>query len=83
MAGSFGKSVSDIINYQKTKSVPRVNLNSIRKDVPAIRQNQLRNLKVFVDMLRTSMNHDQIRASLANQGVPADLIRDVLNAIPI
>ncbi len=83
MAGSFGKSVTDVINYQKTKSVPRVDLNSIRDDVPAIRQNQLRNLKIIVDLMRTSMNQDQIRASLSNQGVPADLIRDVLRKIPI
>ena len=83
MAGSFGKSVTDVINYQKTKSTPRVDLNSIRNEVPGIRQNQVRILKVFVNLMRTSMNNDQIRASLSNQGVPADLIRDALRAIPI
>jgi hypothetical protein len=83
MAGSLGKSVTDIIDYEKTKSVPRVNLNSIRADIPQVRQSQLRNLKMFVDLMRHSMNQDQIRASLSEKGVPADLIRDVLNAIPI
>jgi uncharacterized protein (DUF697 family) len=83
MAGSFGKTRDDLINYKKNQSAPRVNLNSIRNEIPAIRQNQLRSLKMLVDLMRNSMNQDQIRASLSNQGVPADLIHDVLRAIPI
>jgi hypothetical protein len=81
MSGSFGKSIADIIDYKKSQQVPRVDLDSIRSDVPEVRQSQLRNLRMFVSLMKDSMSNDQIRASLTQRGVPADLIRDVLVGI--
>lgn len=53
------------------------NLDDIRKQ-KTVQASLLRNVKMFVEMMRHGMNTDQIREALCKQGIPDDLIDEAL-----
>ena len=52
MTGSMHVGVSDVLDGKFKDHTPRVDLNDIRKDVPSVRENVLKNLREMVSMMR-------------------------------
>lgn len=73
LTGGIKESVSDVLN-QKEHQTFRVDLDSLRSRIPAIAEAQVRALKSVVDMMRSAMSDEQIRAALKGQGIPVDVI---------
>lgn len=74
MTGSMHVGVSDLLDGKFKNHTPRTDLNAIRQEVPAIRQNLLANVRRLVSMLRAATGDDKIRDILRSQGIPVDLI---------
>jgi hypothetical protein len=52
-------------------------LDSVRQ-MPSVRRTMLKNLRLIVDMMKETMDPEQIRRALRNKGVPGDLIDEAL-----
>jgi len=74
MTGGIRVGVNDLLSGKFKSQIPRVDLDTLRDEIPSVRHNLVRNLSSFVEMMRGAMEDDQVRQILIAQGVPADLI---------
>jgi len=78
MTGSIHVGLSDLRNGKFKDHTPRADLNEIRQEVPAVKQNLLACVRGLVSMLRAAAGDDQVREILKARGIPMDLINAAL-----
>ena len=79
MTGGIANSVGEVLDAKKRQRNVRVDLNSLRTQIPQIADLQVRSVKGIIDMMRDAMSNDQIRAALVGKGIPVDIIEKALS----
>lgn len=79
LTGGLATSVGEILDAKKRQRNVRVDLDSLRSQIPQVCEAQVRAVKGIIDMMRGAMSNDQIREALSNKGIPVDLIQKALS----
>jgi hypothetical protein len=79
LTGGIANSVGEVLDAKKRQRNVRVDLNSLRTQIPQITELQVRSVKGIIDMMRDAMSNDQIRAALVGKGIPVDIIENALS----
>jgi hypothetical protein len=78
LTGGLATSVSEILDAKKRSRNVRVDLDSLRSQIPQVGEAQVRAVKGIIDMMRDAMSNDQIREALSRKGIPVDIIQKAL-----
>jgi hypothetical protein len=79
LTGGLASSVSEVLDANKRKHNVRVDLDSLRSQIPQVYEAQVRSVKGLIDMMRDAMSNDQIRQALSAKGIPVDIIQKALS----
>jgi hypothetical protein len=79
LTGSMSVGIRDLLTGNVKNHTPRADLNDIRENIPAIRENLLKNVRGLANMLREVASDEKVREILRSRGIPIDLINEVLN----
>jgi hypothetical protein len=81
LTGGLATSVGEILDAKKRQRNVRVDLGSLRSQIPQVGEAQVRSVKHIIDMMSDAMSNDQIRAALSGKGIPVDLIEKALSMV--
>jgi hypothetical protein len=81
LTGPMSVGLGDLLTGKFKNHTPRVDLNDIRKDVPAVRQKLLATVRLLVGLLRAAAGDEKVREILKAKGIPLDLINLALSGI--
>lgn len=79
LTGGLATSVGEILDAKKRQRNVRVDLDSLRSQIPQVCEAQVRAVKGIIDMMRGAMSNDQIREALSSKGIPVDIIQKALS----
>lgn len=79
LTGGLATSVGEILDAKRRSRNIRVDLDSLRSQIPQVGEAQVRAVKGIIDMMRDAMSNDQIREALSRKGIPVDIIQKALS----